>query len=116
MFLLFAIFFLLTSCSSIEYTSQDTIPVFVGTTPNHNKSKTISGTKQFYLWGLLPEKHQVFLDEEFDRLKVDSIAEVQIEEYQTVGNFLKTIISLGMYVPINYKLTGKSSELNRISR
>lgn len=66
----------------------------------------ISGKKEFYLWGLLPKEHDVFIDKVLSEAGLVSAANIQIEEYQTTGDKLWSWISFGLFIPLTYKVRG----------
>lgn len=95
----------ISSCTTIEYSSKKVIPTHISVTKNHINRQSISGTKDFYLWGLVPEKHSVFIDDNMRDIGFVSSANTRIEEFQTFKQKMYSIISMGMYIPKSYKIT-----------
>ena len=62
------------------------------------------GEKDFYLWGIIPYEHKVYLDDIMKEYDFISVANIEIEEYQDTKNFLLSLMSLGLYVPRNYRV------------
>jgi len=63
------------------------------------------GHKEFYLWGKIPvEDHTVYLDKELWNQGLVSAASLNITEYQSFTDMLVSWLSLGMYIPIRYKI------------
>ena len=101
---------LTNGCTSINYQSNGKIPIFVGNTKKStDKTSLIKGKKEFYLWGLYPKNHDVFLDEEFGKVGFQKINRFIIEEFQTTIDKLKVFASLGMYIPKRYRIIGHGS-------
>jgi hypothetical protein len=66
----------------------------------------IEGEKEFFLWGIYPEAHNVYIDKEFKDHGFRSATKIKITEYQSVKNYLLSYLSFGMYIPKNYVLEG----------
>jgi hypothetical protein len=97
-------------CSTIHYRNSNTIPVFVGPTPNHSIKKSRVGRTQFFLWGAVPRLHYVFVDQEIKDMGFVSGANVSIEEFQTWGDFALTLFSLGIVIPKSYRIEAYGEE------
>ena len=93
------------SCSQIRYSSTNSIPTYLSTKDNHHSKRYQTGSKKFYLWGLVPREHVVYLDEELSKAGVQSASRVEIEEYQTGLDVFLTYISLGLYKSVHYKIS-----------
>ena len=52
------------SCTTIHFRSNNTVPVSFEGNPKHQKEVSITGARHFYFWGLDPEHHEVFVDDE----------------------------------------------------
>ena len=96
------------ACTTVRYTSAGKIPVYAARSMKMEKDiapVTIAGESQFYLWGMLPGERQVYVDKEFADRGYVSASYLEIEEYQSFKNLFFTVVSFGMYTPINYRLT-----------
>lgn len=103
--------FLIIGCSSISFTSQDTVPVVFGKKENHTRDISLKVTKEFYLWGLFPDSHKLRVDKEFGERGHDSIAEFEIEEKSVGRDIAWAVFTLGFYMPKSYVLKGKARNI-----
>lgn len=99
-----------SSCSSITFTSDGVIPVYVGRVKKHNRKRSFSGVKRFFLWGQIPGDQKVIMDKEFRKQGLFSVANLTIEEFQTTGQFFQTLLSLGVFSVKSFKVTGYGME------
>ena len=79
--------------------------------PGHHKLRQFEFVADFYLWGLLPTQHLVYLDREFSNQGLMSVANVSIEEYTTFLQSLKTFLSLGIYSVRTFRVAGYGKEV-----
>ena len=102
------------SCTTMHFRSQGDVRLVVGLKDEHHIIRDIEGVKQYFLWGTIPRVHSVRVDKEVEDLGFTSGANVSVEEYQSFGNFVLSILSLGMYIPKNYRITvyGRRAKLN----
>jgi hypothetical protein len=105
LFLLIAI----TGCTTIHYRSKNSIPVSFEGNPKHQKEVTITGHKHFYFWGVEPEQHEVFIDEEVRKAGYDGISKLIIYEQKNPQDILISFLTLGFYLPRGYTITGYAS-------
>lgn len=103
---LMAVVLCLSSCTSINYRSKGLISTSFSPRPGHINRSVVEGTKEFYLWGMLPKEHTVYVDEELKNGGLISAANITIEEYQTLGDKFATWLSFGLYIPRHYKVKG----------
>ena len=103
----FILIFLLlcVSCTTIQSRSGGAVNISLGLRDGHSKISEIKGYKDFYLWGLLPRRQLVLLDEEVKEMGHISGANVHFEEYQTLKSKLIGLISLGMWIRKDYRIT-----------
>ena len=107
--------FSVIGCSSIRFTSYDTIPVVFEKREDHTRDISIKVSKEFYLWGLFPGTRELRIDKEFVDRGYDSIAEVEIEEDRQARDIAWTLFTLGFYTPKSYVLKGKTKR-NKLKR
>ncbi len=105
----FALLFLLASCTTIHFRSNNSVPVSFEGNPKHQKEVSIAGQKNFYFWGTDPEHHEVFIDEEVRNAGYDGISKVIIYENKNPQDILISFLSLGLYLPRAYTITGFTS-------
>tara|TARA_B100000886_G_scaffold161836_1_gene110343 strand:- start:997 stop:1353 length:357 start_codon:yes stop_codon:yes gene_type:complete len=95
---------LLTSCTTLSFKSYGEYSIFLGPKKGHGEIQEYVGEKDFYLWGVIPFEHTVYIDNVMKEFDFYSIANVEVEEYQSFKNFVLSVLSLGLYVPRNYKV------------
>jgi hypothetical protein len=106
--------FLLTSCSSINFSSQEEIPVKIGPSSGKKYPLEVTGERVIYLWGLIPGDRDVYIDLEIKKQGHTSASSVQVETYQTWPSVIYSFLSLGFYVPINYKITAFGKKVHYV--
>lgn len=99
----------LNSCTHITYQSDGLIPIWLTTQPDHRHDVVVEGVKEFYLWGRINPDNYVYIDEEFYNEGYLSIGSLEVQQYQTFGQFMSAFFSLGFYIPTSYRLTGKGA-------
>lgn len=103
-----------TSCTTVHYRSTGKMEVTLAARDKHTHRAEAEGHKEFYLWGKIPvEDHVVYLDQELWNQGLVSAASLNIVEYQSITDMIISWLSLGMYIPIRYKIIAygiKSSE------
>jgi hypothetical protein len=105
----FALLCALSSCTTIHYRSNNTIPVSFEGNPKHKQEVSITGEKHFYFWGLDPEHHEVYVDEEVRKAGHDSISKLIIFEHKNPQDTLISFLTFGLYMPRGYTITGFTS-------
>ncbi len=105
-FLLLAV---LSSCTTIHFRSKNSIPVSFEGNPKHQKEVSIVGHRHFYFWGVEPEEHEVFIDEEVRQAGYDSISKLIIYEHKNPQDILISFLTFGLYLPRGYTITGYTS-------
>lgn len=110
--LLVSIFFIVitTSCSSIRFTSRGKVPVKFEADENHQKEVVLHIDKPYYLWGLIPDEHIIYVDEMVDAAGFENVSAVTIKELREGSNILMGIITFGLYIPKTYAIHIFTSE------
>ncbi len=104
--------FLNISCTTIAYKSSNEIPVSIYKKSWCRDEFVINGETDFYLWGMVPSSRTIWLDQEIGRSAMTAGANIVIEEFQSFKNLFLTIISFGMYVPMNYTIVGYGEKIS----
>ncbi len=99
------LFFLLTSCTSLHFESSGTFDLDFMKRDEKHKEISVEGEREFFFWGLYPRFYTIMVDKEFSDIGVNTGGRLQIEEYQTVTGLFLTIVSLGLYHPVHYRMT-----------
>ncbi len=104
MFLLVVFSALTVSCTTLSFKSYGEFPINIGPRKFHGEIQEYVGEKDFYLWGIIPFEHKVYIDTIMKEYDFYSVANIEIEEYQSTTNFILSFLSLGLYVPRNYRV------------
>lgn len=99
--------FLHFGCTAVYFKSKGMIPLSVGSKKNHIKKSEVKGISEFYLYGIIPKTDQtIYIDELLlKKAGMRSAANISIYEFQTFGDMMTTMFSLGFYIPTRYKIT-----------
>lgn len=103
------LFVTMVGCTTIHFRSKNTIPVSFAGNPAHQKEVSIVGHRNFYFWGLEPEEHEVFIDEEVRKAGYDGISKLIIYEQKNPQDMLISFLTFGLYLPRGYTITGFTS-------
>ena len=95
------LFFLLifASCTTIHFRSNNSVPVTFEGNPKHQREVSIVGQKNFYFWGVDPEHHEVYIDEEVRGAGYESISKLIIYEHKNPQDILISFLTFGLYMP-----------------
>lgn len=106
-YLFFTIFaFSIVGCSTIHYRSKGEIPVYFSSNRSYTQPFRIAGSTDFYFWGQYPESQIIYLDQEAKKEGWSGISKLVIHEYVTFQDWFYSVISLGLYTPRHYKISG----------
>jgi len=105
LFLLSSLLFF-TGCTTIHFRSNNTIPVTFEGNPKHQKAVEVTGTRDFYFWGLEPEHHEVFIDKELKKAGVNSLSKAIIYEQKDPQDMLISFLTFGLYLPRSWTIMG----------
>jgi hypothetical protein len=100
---------LLSSCTTIHFRSKNSVSVSFEGNPKHQKEVSIIGHRDFYFWGLNPEEHVVYIDEDVRAAGHDGISKLIIYEHKNPQDILISFLTFGLYMPRGYTITGFSS-------
>ena len=107
---LFLISFLITSCSSINFTSSDIIPVSFNHSEGTSEKVSVNVESSFYLWGLLPQTKTIEVDKAFTENNINKVSDISIKEIKTSKTVLWAVLSMGLYYPKTFLIEGKLPE------
>jgi len=93
-----------SGCTTLSFKSYGEFPIYIGAKKYHGTIQEYKGEKDFYLWGIIPFEQKVYIDDIMKEFDFFSAANVEVEEYQTMKNFIFSVVSLGLYVPRNYRV------------
>ena len=100
----------LVSCSTIHFRSNNSVPVTFEGNGHHQKKIEISQKRDFYFWGVEPEHHNVYVDEEVKKAGYNSISKVIIYEHKHPWDIVIKFLTFGIYMPTGFTITGFTSE------
>jgi hypothetical protein len=98
---------LLVSCSAIHIKSNNQFPVSFEKQESHTKEVTLDVTREFFLWGLVPTKHEIIVDDEFVKNGHENVADLMVTGKNTHKDVIWSLVTFGLYMPQTYQLTGK---------
>lgn len=102
--LFFLLLALCSSCSTVEFNTSGNEVFYVSTFSKSEKEITVEVEKDFYFWGLSPEKLDFDLQDEFESKGVYNPSFVKVTQKTTFSNLFYTIITLGLYAPVTYEV------------
>lgn len=99
----------ISSCTTIHFRSNNSIPVTFEGNPKHQKEVSIVGHRHFYFWGVEPAEHEVYVDDEVRKAGYTGISKLIIYEHKNPQDILISFLTLGLYLPRGYTITGFTS-------
>jgi len=99
-----------SSCTTIHFRSNNSVPVSFEGNPEHRKEVSIVGHRHFYFWGVEPDHHEVFIDEDVKNAGYNGISKVIIYEQKNPQDILISFLTLGFYLPRGYTITGFTTD------
>jgi len=94
------------ACTTIHFRSNQSVPITFDGNPNHQKEVWITGHRHFYFWGVEPEHHEVYIDEEVRKAGYNGLSKLIIYEHKSPQDNLISFLTLGLYLPRGYTITG----------
>lgn len=98
-----------TSCTTIHFRSNNSVPVSFNGNADHRKEVSIEGKRDFWFWGIEPDHQEVFIDEEVRKAGFDGLSKVVVYEQKSPQETLISFITFGFYLPRSYTITGYTS-------
>lgn len=99
------VFILTSACSTIEFNTSGREPFNVGAISGSERLIEVERSKDFYFWGLTPEKAEFNLQDETAGEGANNPSYVSIEQRYTFKDIFFTFATLGLYCPVTYKVT-----------
>jgi hypothetical protein len=94
-----------TACSTMEFNTTGKEIFRVGTHSGSDSLISVEKTRDFYFWGMTPEKPEFNLQDETQGSGLYNPSYVSIEQTFAFSDVLYTLITLGLYCPVTYKVT-----------
>lgn len=101
-------FALFTNCSTILFRSRGRTPISLTNEIGQTKEVEIRGSKDFFLGGFIPYRHDVFIDEEVSKAGFPTLSKLSIDDTNTLKNMVISVATLGFYCPRQYVIKGLS--------
>lgn len=98
-----------SGCSSLEFNTSGREPFYVSSKSGSDRIVEIRRTKDFYLWGTMPRVLDFDLQDETKDEGLYNPSYIILEQDFSWKNIFYSVITLGMYTPVDYKLTLLSS-------
>lgn len=98
---------LISSCSTMEFNTNGREPFSISARSGSERIVEVIVTKDFYFWGISPSKEKAYLDmqAEIDGKGVSNPSYASIEQTFSFKNIFYTALTLGLYCPVDYKVT-----------
>lgn len=90
--------------------SEGITPIRISANHKSELTNVISGTSDFYFWGKSPSHSDVDLEDLSNRLGLSYPSYVSVEQTTGWKSFFFTVITLGLYSPVDYKITVLSAK------
>lgn len=98
----------LSSCSSIDIVSSSKIDVSMNEREEYTNEVELEVDKEFFLYGLVPSTHTLYIDEILKDAGVDSVSNLQVKKVRKTKNGLWALFTFGLYVPETYVIKAKT--------
>lgn len=105
LFYLLFLSFLITNCTSTSFIAKGKTPFKIASRKKSDQLIEVKSRGDFYFWGNSPSQYVINLEDYSNRVALDLPAFVAIEQSINWESFFYTIITLGIYSPINYKIS-----------
>lgn len=106
LFFIFASTFI--SCSTTNIKSKNNFPIKFESIDGDTKQVSTSITKEFFLWGMIPRSHDIYIDEVMANRGYESIGDLVVTQKNTTSDIVWSLVSFGVYLPQTYEIKGKS--------
>lgn len=101
---------LFLGCGRLQFQSKEGSKVSFYPQSKYSKEVRIKGNRSYYLWGLLPFKHSIFVEDELRKYGHTGLASTRISETLTATDVIWTMFTLGMYAPKSFIIEGFTEE------
>lgn len=101
--------FILCSCSTTNIKSKNNIPLTFASEEESTKDIKTSVTKEFFLWGMIPRSHDLYIDDALAKRGYDKVTNLVVTQKNRTSDIVWTILSFGVYLPQTFEISGKST-------
>lgn len=88
----------------MEFFSGENASFMAGANKNNSKIVEVEKTKDFFFWGMLTGKGEFAFENETKGEGVVKPSYVTIEQKYSLSDLAFTLLSLGLYAPVTYKI------------
>lgn len=99
----------LCSCSTTNIKSNDNLPITFTADEEHTKEVKAVVTKEFFLWGMVPASHDIYIDSVLANKGYDKVSSLKVTQKNRTSDVVWSILSFGVYWPQTYEIQGKST-------
>jgi len=89
----------------LTFERSEKTPFKISVGQNSEKLVEIESTGDFFFWGRSPGKMTINLEDEFNKFGLDQARFISIEQSTSWKSFLYTVVTLGIYCPVDYKIS-----------
>lgn len=93
------------SCAKLGFISGGDAEIKISALGGSERPQEITGTSDFYFWGLSPGHSTIDFEDHVNRLGLNYPSYVSLEQNVSVKNVALTILTLGLYCPLDYRIT-----------
>ena len=101
---MFLISITLISCTHLEYASNGITPFKISTSSYSERELEYTGSVDYYFWGMYPPKMSANLEDLAIVQGIDDPTYVSIEHAISNKSLVLSLITLGLYTPVDYKI------------
>lgn len=95
---------IISSCSSTQFLSQGKSNISLAKLKNPAVYDQFEISREFYLWGTIPKQQIIDVDSVLMQHHHLKMAEVAITQFRNSQDWFFAFMTLGLYVPVHYKL------------
>ena len=96
---------MLTNCSHLSFKSGVLTPVKISVGNKSEQLHAENATAEFYFWGKSPGTVEVDLGDISYKHGFENPSAVTVSESISFKSFLWTVVTLGLYSPVDYEIT-----------
>lgn len=96
------------SCSTTNIKSRNNLPIKFSHVEANTKEVNVSVTKEFFLWGMIPNAHDLYIDEALANRGYDSLGDLVVTHKNSTSDIVWMLLTFGVYLPQTYHIKGNS--------
>jgi hypothetical protein len=107
---LFVLVSTLSACSNLSFVASGKTPFKISVGKKSEKLVEKEATADFYFWGKSPKIFVIDLEDFGHEFGLEEPSNVTISQTLSFKSFLYTIVTLGLYCPVDYKISALSNK------